>query len=96
MLGQRLALPLAARLPVTYRRGFVDEYKPNETFLLPRELAEELAALGRLPGQLPAGTYVRKVLEQLLTAFKLAAGQSASTLPRLALNIATTPCKPSG
>ena len=65
-LGRRLALPLAARLPVTYRREFVDEYKPNETFLLPRELAEELAALGRLPGQLPAGTYVRKVLEQLL------------------------------
>ncbi|CAN7753965.1 Fic family protein [Variovorax sp. LjRoot290] len=65
-LRQRLALPLASRLPVTYRREFVDEYKPNETFLLPRELAEELAALGRHPGQLPAGTYVRKVLEQLL------------------------------
>lgn len=65
-LRQRLALPLAARLPVTYRRAFVDTYKPNETFLLPRELADELTALGRLPGQLPAGTYVRKVLEQLL------------------------------
>lgn len=65
-LRQRLALPLAARTPVTYSRAFVDEYKPNETFLLPRELADELAVLGRLPGQLPAGTYVRKVLEQLL------------------------------
>jgi fido (protein-threonine AMPylation protein) len=65
-LRRRLALPLAARLSVTYRREFVDEYKPNETFLLPRELADELAALGRLPGQLPAGTYIRKVLEQLL------------------------------
>jgi fido (protein-threonine AMPylation protein) len=65
-LKQRLTLPLAARPPVTYRREFVDAYKPNETFLLPRELAEELAALGRLPGQMPAGTYVRKVLEQLL------------------------------
>ena len=65
-LGQRLALPLATRLPVTYRREFVDEYKPNETCLLPRKLAEELVALGRLPGQLPAGTYIRKVLEQLL------------------------------
>jgi len=65
-LRQRLALPLGARMPVTYRREFVDDYNPNETFLLPRELAEELAALGRLPGQLPAGTYVRKVLEQLL------------------------------
>ena len=65
-LRQQLTLPLAARVPVTYRREFVDSYKPNETFLLPQELAEELAALGRLPGQLPAGTYVRKVLEQLL------------------------------
>lgn len=65
-LRQQLTLPLAARAPVTYRREFVDNYKPNETFLLPRELADELVALGRLPGQLPAGTYVRKVLEQLL------------------------------
>jgi len=65
-LRQRLALPLAARLPVTYRREFVDKYKPNETFLLPRQLADELTALGRIPGQMPAGTYVRKVLEQLL------------------------------
>lgn len=65
-LRRRLSLPLAARTPVTYRREFVDEYKPNETFLLPRELAEELTALGRLPEQMPAGTYARKVLEQLL------------------------------
>jgi len=65
-LRHQLTLALAARAPVTYRREFVDDYKPNETFLLPRELAEKLAALGRLPGQLPAGTYVRKVLEQLL------------------------------
>lgn len=65
-LRRRLALPLAARSPVTYRREFVDDYKPNRTFLLPPELAEELSALGRMSEQLPAGTYVRKVLEQLL------------------------------
>ncbi|MDQ1920470.1 hypothetical protein [Massilia pseudoviolaceinigra] len=65
-LRQQLTMPLAARTPVTYRREFVDDYKPNETFLLPPELADELVALGRLPGQLPAGTYARKVLEQLL------------------------------
>ncbi len=65
-LRHQLTLPLAARSPVSYRRDFVDEYKPNDTFLLPPELAAELVALGRLPGQLPAGTYVRKVLEQLL------------------------------
>ena len=65
-LRERLSLPLAARTPVTYRRDFVDGYTPNESFLLPRELAEELTALGRLPEQMPAGTYARKVLEQLL------------------------------
>lgn len=65
-LRHRLNLPLAARAPVSYRREFVDSYRPNDSFLLPRELAEELAASGRLRDQLPAGTYVRKVLEQLL------------------------------
>lgn len=65
-LRNDLNAPLASRAPVTYRREFVDNYQPNHSSLLPRQLADELAALGRLPGQLPAGTYVRKVLEQLL------------------------------
>ena len=39
---------------------------PNQTSLLPAALAEELLALGRARGQQPAGTYARKVLEQLL------------------------------
>lgn len=63
--GQLSTAP-TARPPVTYRRDFVDGYKPNESFLLPRELSEELMSIGRLPEQLPAGTYARKVLEQLL------------------------------
>ena len=57
---------LSRKALAAWVREFADEYKPNETFLLPRELAEELAALGRLPEQMPAGTYARKVLEQLL------------------------------
>ena len=61
-----LSQPLGARHPVTYQRRFVDEYAPNETFLLPRELAEALAQGGRMRGQQPGGTYARKVLEQLL------------------------------
>ncbi len=62
----QLNLALGARQPVTYQRRFVDDYAPNETFLLPRELAETLAQEGRMQGQQPAGTYARKVLEQLL------------------------------
>ena len=58
--------PLGVRQPVTYQRRFVDGYAPNESFLLPRELAETLAQEGRMAGQQPAGTYARKVLEQLL------------------------------
>lgn len=62
----QLNRPLGARHPVTYQRRFVDDYVPNESFLLPRELAETLAQEGRIQGQQPAGTYARKVLEQLL------------------------------
>lgn len=65
-LHKFLASPLATRNPVTYQRRFVDDYQPNQTFLLTQSLARELAAEGRLAGQQPAGTYARKVLEQLL------------------------------
>ncbi len=65
-LRVRLSTSPASRQPVTYRRDFVESYKPNHSFLLPRELCEELTNMGRLSEQLPAGTYVRKVLEQLL------------------------------
>lgn len=61
-----LLRPLASREPVTYRRQFVDAYVPNESSLLPHDLAEELAHAGRMHGQQPAGTYARRVLEQLL------------------------------
>jgi len=65
-LASRLEVPLAAREPVTYQREFVDRYVPNKTALMPQALAEELYRAGRMQGQLPAGTYARKVLEQLL------------------------------
>ncbi len=65
-LLKQLSAPLGAREPVTYHRGFVEDYKPNESALLPAKLSEELAQLGRMHGQQPAGTYARKVLEQLL------------------------------
>ncbi|MBD5804506.1 Fic/DOC family protein [Azoarcus sp. Aa7] len=58
--------PLGARTPVTYQRRFLDEYVPNQSALLSPELADALAQEGRMQGQQPAGTYARKVLEQLL------------------------------
>lgn len=61
-----LQLPLSARQPVSYKRAFVDSYQPNVTWLLPKTLAENLYARGKSKNNMPAGTYVRKVLEQLL------------------------------
>jgi fido (protein-threonine AMPylation protein) len=62
----RLSKPLGARRPVSYQRSFVDGYKPNKTTLMPARLAAQLVAAGKSKDQLPAGTYARKVLEQLL------------------------------
>lgn len=61
-----LSAPIGTRKPVSYQRAFMDSYAPNQTSLLPPALAEELFAQGRARGQQPAGTYARKVLEQLL------------------------------
>src|SRR3546814_114061 len=59
--------PLARRRPVGYRRAFLDDYQPNDSFLLPQELRTQLHRLGRSPvGDRPAGTYARQVLDRLL------------------------------
>lgn len=65
-LRAMLMRPLAMREVVTYQRAFVDEYVPNQSSLLPLELATVLGEGGRMKGQQPAGTYARKVLEPLL------------------------------
>jgi Fic family protein len=62
----QLSAPMASRQPVSYQRSFVDVYKPNESTLLPAGLAVQLYEAGRSKDQQPAGTYARKVLEQLL------------------------------
>jgi Fic family protein len=61
-----LSQPLGARQPISYQRDFVDDYKPNESTLLPARLAAQLYEQGKSKDQQPAGTYARKVLEQLL------------------------------
>lgn len=65
-LMTHISLPLAMRAPVTYQRSFVDQYVPNQTSLLPGDLAQTLATEGRIGGQQPAGTYARRVYQQLL------------------------------
>lgn len=65
-LRVQLEAPMGTRTPVSYQRRLVDSYVPNQSSLLPPRLAESLFAKGRAQGQQPAGTYARKVLEQLL------------------------------
>ncbi len=65
-LRAQLEAPIGTRTPVSYQRQFVDGYVPNQSSLLPAHFAESLFAAGRAQGQQPAGTYARKVLEQLL------------------------------
>jgi Fic family protein len=65
-LRAQLQAPIATRQPVTYLRQFVEDYVPNQSSLLPAELAVRLWEAGRVQGQQPASTYARKVLEQLL------------------------------
>jgi len=65
-LSHYLALPISQRAPVTYRRAFVEDYTPNVDFLLGQERANALHDEGAIKGQFPAGTYLRKVLDQLL------------------------------
>lgn len=66
VLRAQLGAPLGTRSPVSYRRKIVDDYRPNQSSMLRPGLAEALFAEGRMQGRQPAGTYARKVLEQLL------------------------------
>ncbi len=65
-LVEALRAPLGTRTPVGYERSFVSDYIPNQSSLLPPQLATDLFNAGRSRDQQPAGTYAREVLEQLL------------------------------
>ena len=65
-LVETLRAPLGTRTPVGYDRSFVSNYIPNQSSLLPPQLASDLFDAGRSQDQQPAGTYAREVLEPLL------------------------------
>ena len=59
--------PVARRNPVGYQGGFLDAYRPNETFYLPTNLRRELGEIGQVGlTDLPAGTYIRQIMDRLL------------------------------
>lgn len=59
--------PPEARKPAGYDRGFLDSYRPNDTFYLSAAERANLRAVGtpKIAPQ-PAGTYARQILNRLL------------------------------
>ncbi len=66
-LKQAVRQPIQNRQPAGYHQEFLTEYRPNETFYLPRELRLKLAAMGQSPEQQhPAGNHARQIHNRLL------------------------------
>ena len=65
-IRQTIRRPPHLRMPVGYKRSFLDAYQPNETFYLPLDVRRHLAEIGRSDGERPAGTYARQILNRLL------------------------------
>lgn len=58
---------LSERQPVGYQAGFLDSYVPNSSAYLSDDVRAGLGQLGQVGDTgLPAGTYLRKVLDRLL------------------------------
>jgi len=67
-LRRHLHRPISERPPVGYRRAFLDDYQPNQTFYLPQDARRKLLELGSQTGmsEEPAGTYARNICQRLL------------------------------
>lgn len=62
-----LRTPYNRRPPVNYNPSFIDAYIPGRSFYLPQRDRERLLEAGLpITGSIPAGTYARRILEQLL------------------------------
>lgn len=66
-IRQYLRQPLTARKPVGYRREFLGQYRPNDTFYLSEKERARLAEVGKsnLTTE-AAGTYAKLILNRLL------------------------------
>lgn len=66
-IKRRINRPLGERTPVGYNARFLMDYVPNQTFYLPENTRAELAQMGKVGiSELPAGTYLRQILDRLL------------------------------
>jgi len=64
---EAILAPISARTPVGYNSGFLAAYEPNRTAYLPQVVRNELDRIGQVGvSNLPAGTYIRKIMARLL------------------------------
>ena len=64
---QLVRRPQNERSPVSYKREFLDQYRPNESHYLTSETVAYLARIGATADlERPAGTYARHILDRLL------------------------------
>ncbi|SHI50665.1 Fic/DOC family protein [Rubritalea squalenifaciens DSM 18772] len=62
-----VSLPPSKRQPVGYDPSFLESYQPNVTFYLPQKTRSHLVEIGQVGiTDLPAGTYLRQILDRLL------------------------------
>lgn len=67
LLKAKMNRPLEQRIPVGYEGDFLRNYIPNQSFYLDANLRQELCKMGQVGMErLPAGTYLRQVINRLL------------------------------
>jgi fido (protein-threonine AMPylation protein) len=63
----KIRRPLFERKPISYRDDWIESYKPNLSFYIPKEVKKELLQAGtRLSFEQPAGTYAHQIFNRLL------------------------------
>lgn len=64
----QVSSPEEKRIPVSYNKNFLEEYKPNVDFYLSTEQRENLRKIGRIGDNSiqEAGTYAKQILQKLL------------------------------
>ena len=66
-IRHRVTLPPSKRRPVGYDPSFLTSYQPNTSHYLPSATRNRLAEIGQVGlTDLPAGTYLRQILDRLL------------------------------
>jgi hypothetical protein len=66
-IREAVSCPLSRRKPVGYKRAFLDDYRPNETYYLPPDTRAQLAEMGKIyQDSQPSGTYAREIHNRLL------------------------------